>query len=142
MWGGADNETTLPALFTHRIVTYTQDYAENSPFLKKYLGKVQIIPPPVELPVISQQAIDDFRQKHNADNFTPVIGMAARFATEKGGGSFNRCFTCDLKDLSSSSGFYSPDLIKILLARNNTTGESCRLLRNIRTMDIGNSWGI
>jgi len=40
----------LTAIFTHRIVTYTQDYAENSPYLRRYLKKLKVIPPPVVLP--------------------------------------------------------------------------------------------
>ncbi|HAD05887.1 MAG TPA: glycosyltransferase family 1 protein [Anaerolineaceae bacterium] len=74
----------LAAKFTHRIVTYTQDYAENSPYLKRYLHKLKVIPPPVELPEVSQESIREFRQRTNPTNRKPVIGMAARLATEKG----------------------------------------------------------
>ncbi len=74
----------LAAKFTHRIVTYTQDYAENSPYLRRYLHKLKVIPPPVELPQVSSQAIQEFRQRINPQNRKPVIGMAARLATEKG----------------------------------------------------------
>lgn len=74
----------LAALLTHRIVTYTQDYAEHSHFLRRYLGKVNIIPPPVELPGVSETQIEDFNKQFNPDDNHPVIGMAARFATEKG----------------------------------------------------------
>ena len=74
----------LTALFSHRIVTYTQDYADHSGYLRRFLSKVKIIPPPVVLPSTSQAAIQAFRQKHNPANDHPVIGMAARFATEKG----------------------------------------------------------
>lgn len=74
----------LAALFAHKIVTYTRDYAENSTYLRRYLKKLDIALPPVELPVISSHAIEDFRLEHNPENQWPVIGMAARFATEKG----------------------------------------------------------
>jgi glycosyltransferase involved in cell wall biosynthesis len=74
----------LAARFTHRIVTYTRDYAENSAYLKRYLDKLQVIPPPVVLPQASPEAIANFRAKKNPDGHQPVIGMAARFATEKG----------------------------------------------------------
>ena len=70
--------------FTHRIVTYTRDYAENSFFLKRFINKVDCILPPVELPSVSPEAVMAFAQKHNPQNIHPVIGMAARFATEKG----------------------------------------------------------
>lgn len=74
----------LAAKFTHRIVTYTQDYAENSSYLRRYLKKLKVIPPPVELPSASLEEIQAFKVKTNPDDFHPVIGMAARFATEKG----------------------------------------------------------
>ncbi len=74
----------LAGLFTHRFVTYTQDYAENSPYLKRYLKKLKVIPPPVELPEVEKESILEFAKKNNPNRQTPVIGMAARFATEKG----------------------------------------------------------
>ncbi len=74
----------LAAQFTHRIVTYTSDYAEHSHYLRRYLGKLVIIPPPVELPEVSHEQIQDFYKQHNPQESHPVIGMAARFATEKG----------------------------------------------------------
>lgn len=74
----------LAALFTHRIITYTRDYAENSIFARRHLKKVHVIPPPVELPVVSEESLHNFAEIHNPRNQHPVIGMAARFATEKG----------------------------------------------------------
>lgn len=74
----------LAALFTHRIVTYTQDYAENSAYLRRYMRKVRIIRPPVELPKASPAAVSSFAAQYNPQDMKPVIGMAARLATEKG----------------------------------------------------------
>jgi glycosyltransferase involved in cell wall biosynthesis len=74
----------LAALFTHRIVTYTRDYAENSSYLKRHIKKLQCILPPVELPKISAEQINAYGKKHNSEGVHPVIGMGARFATEKG----------------------------------------------------------
>lgn len=74
----------LAAIFTHRFVTYTRDYAENSRYLKDYLRKTRIIPPPVELPHVENDEILNFARKNNPSNVHPIIGMAARFATEKG----------------------------------------------------------
>lgn len=74
----------LAALTTHRIVTYTRDYAENSPYLRRYIHKLHVIPPPVELPQVTPEDVAAFAGKNNPDNRRPVIGMAARFATEKG----------------------------------------------------------
>jgi glycosyltransferase involved in cell wall biosynthesis len=74
----------LTAIFTHQIVTYTRDYAENSHYLKAKMEKVMIIPPPVELPILRPEEVGAFSNHHNPRKQHPVIGMAARFATEKG----------------------------------------------------------
>ena len=65
-------------------VAYTQDYAQHSRFLSRFLEKVQVIPPPVIMPVPDPVAVDSFRVRHElADR--PVVGMAAtRLAAEKG----------------------------------------------------------
>ena len=74
----------LAARLAHRIVTNTRDYAEHSLFLKRYLGKLEVIPPPIELPAVTPDAARGFAQKYNPDGRRPVIGLASRFATEKG----------------------------------------------------------
>jgi len=74
----------LAALSAHRIVTYTQDYAANSPYTRRYYRKVRTILPPVELPPASGEMIRLFKQEHGLEGRGPVIGMAARFAAEKG----------------------------------------------------------
>ena len=75
---------TLAAIFTHRIVTYTRDYAEHSPYARRYMDKVRVILPPVVLPEVQEEEIEQFSEKVNPEKKHPVIGMAARFATEKG----------------------------------------------------------
>lgn len=72
------------ARLADRIVTYTQDYADHSTFLSRYQSKLKIIPPPVELPPAAQEQIEAFAHKHGTRQRRPVIGMAARFAAEKG----------------------------------------------------------
>ncbi len=74
----------IAGIFTHRIVTYTQDYAEHSKFINRFMKKLVVINPPVELPEISELEIKTFKQQHNPSDNHPVIGMAARFASEKG----------------------------------------------------------
>ncbi len=74
----------LAARFTHKIVTYTQDYAENSPYLSGHLNKIRIISPPVVLPETTDSQVTIFAEKNNPEDRSPVIGMAARLATEKG----------------------------------------------------------
>jgi glycosyltransferase involved in cell wall biosynthesis len=74
----------LAASFTNRIVAYTRDYADHSPYLSSYPNKLEVINPPVVMPEISVEAIAQFKKDHNPRDNHPVIGMAARFATEKG----------------------------------------------------------
>jgi glycosyltransferase involved in cell wall biosynthesis len=66
------------------IVTYTQDYADNSPYLSRYKSKLTPILPPVELPSPLHMGVSAFACEHHIDVRKPVIGMAARFAAEKG----------------------------------------------------------
>lgn len=73
----------IAAMFANRIVAYTDDYAENSPFLSRYLDKVRVIPPPVEVPPIEEHELTKFRERH-AVGPGPIIGMASRLAAEKG----------------------------------------------------------
>jgi glycosyltransferase involved in cell wall biosynthesis len=74
----------LAGRFTHRIGAYTEDFARHSPYLQRFSEKVRVILPPVELPSASEDEVAEFRQTHNLDQRGPVIGMATRFASEKG----------------------------------------------------------
>jgi glycosyltransferase involved in cell wall biosynthesis len=74
----------MAARFTHKVVTYTQDYAEHSPYLSGFMKKIRVFSPPVVLPETSSVEVADFVAKNNPDKRSPVIGMAARLATEKG----------------------------------------------------------
>jgi glycosyltransferase involved in cell wall biosynthesis len=74
----------LAGALTNRLITYTQDYADHSPFLRKFKDKLHIISPPVDLPTVTTTETLEFKQKNNPNNNQPVIGMAVRFATEKG----------------------------------------------------------
>ena len=73
----------LAARWSDAIVSYTQDYATHSPFLSRYLGKLRVIPPPVHVPTPGGAEVEAFRAEWNPDG-QPVIGMAARLASEKG----------------------------------------------------------
>jgi len=66
------------------VVTNTQDYAQNSTFLKRYLNKLQTIYPPVEIQPFTQPAVEAFREKYRIIAGQRLIGMAARLAAEKG----------------------------------------------------------
>ena len=73
----------IAATLADRIVAYTHDYAENSPFLSRYLDKVRVIPPPVAISSIKEGELDKFRTEHEIKP-GPIIGMASRLAAEKG----------------------------------------------------------
>jgi glycosyltransferase involved in cell wall biosynthesis len=64
-------------------VAYTQDFAQHSHFLSRFLKKVRVIPPPVIMPLPDPGAVEAFRKVHDLAG-RPVVGMAARLATEKG----------------------------------------------------------
>jgi|YNPBryantNP2012_1023418.scaffolds.fasta_scaffold00418_13 glycosyltransferase involved in cell wall biosynthesis len=74
----------LAGMLADRVVAYTQDFADHSPFLRSFRGKLEVIPPPVELPEVSAGAITAFARIHGLNGSGPVIGMAARLAAEKG----------------------------------------------------------
>ncbi|MDP3183733.1 MAG: glycosyltransferase family 4 protein [Anaerolineales bacterium] len=77
-------QNNMAALLANHIVTYTQDYADNSPYLSRYHRKLRTILPPVVLPPASSSEVETFTREHQTRERHPVIGMAARFAAEKG----------------------------------------------------------
>jgi glycosyltransferase involved in cell wall biosynthesis len=79
-----DFQNNMAGLLSNHIVTYTQDYADHSPYLSRYASKLTPILPPVELPKSLPGAVEAFAEKHHIRERRPVIGMAARFAAEKG----------------------------------------------------------
>lgn len=79
-----DFQNNLAGLLANHIVTYTQDYADHSPYLSRYKHKLTPILPPVELPAAQPGSAEAFAVTHQTQTRRPVIGMAARFAAEKG----------------------------------------------------------
>jgi glycosyltransferase involved in cell wall biosynthesis len=73
----------IAGFLVDRVVAYTEDYAVNSPFASRYLDKLQVIPPPVEVAETESASVQAFRDRYVVGG-GPVIGMAARLATEKG----------------------------------------------------------
>ncbi len=74
----------MAGLLANHIVTYTQDYADHSPYLARFKHKLSAFLPPVELPAPLPGAAEAFAVAHATGERRPVIGMAARFAAEKG----------------------------------------------------------
>ncbi|KXK15489.1 MAG: group 1 glycosyl transferase [Chloroflexi bacterium OLB14] len=79
-----DFQNNMAGILANHIVTYTQDYADHSPYLSKYASKLTPILPPVLLPDSSPEAVTSFAQTNLVHERKPVIGVAARFASEKG----------------------------------------------------------
>lgn len=73
----------LAGLWADTVVAYTEDYAIHSRFLSKFTHKRRVIPPPVDIPQPTPQAVFDFKRRYELDG-KPVVGFAARLATEKG----------------------------------------------------------
>lgn len=74
----------LAGLLCDRVIAYTQDFADHSPFLRSFRHKLEVIPPPVELPEVGTGAVAAFAKTHHLDGAGPMIGMATRLAAEKG----------------------------------------------------------
>lgn len=77
-------QNNMAGILSDRVVTYTRDYAEHSRYLSRYAYKLRTILPPVELPQADEAAIGAFARAQQVAERRPVIGMAARFAAEKG----------------------------------------------------------
>lgn len=72
----------IGARLATRIVTYTQDYADHSHYLRRHARKLTIIPPPVDMPVVGADEVSAFARRWGIEG--PIIGMVARLAAEKG----------------------------------------------------------
>ncbi|MDF1500887.1 MAG: glycosyltransferase family 4 protein [Anaerolineales bacterium] len=66
------------------VVVNTRDYAEESDALAGVLHKVEVIPPPIEIPRPAPQRQQALKDRLGLIDGQPVIGMAARLASEKG----------------------------------------------------------
>jgi len=73
----------VAATAADKIVAYTQDYADHSRLLRRFKRKIEVILPPVPMLVPTESEVEQFKQAHGLEG-RPVLGMAARFATEKG----------------------------------------------------------
>jgi glycosyltransferase involved in cell wall biosynthesis len=77
-------QNNMAGILSNQIVTYTRDYADHSSYLSRYKFKLRTILPPVELPAAGPTAVKAFAEQYHTADRRPVIGMAARFAAEKG----------------------------------------------------------
>jgi glycosyltransferase involved in cell wall biosynthesis len=131
-----DFQNNMAGRLANHIVTYTQDYADNSPFLSRYKSKLTPILPPVELPAPMSGAIAAFAEAHRIKERRPVIGMAARFASEKGVEVLLDALPIILKKYPNAQVLFAGTY-------QNVMGEqaySDRLMPRIREYEIQGHW--
>ena len=74
----------VAGLFANLIAPTSQDYADNSPFLKRYRKKLRVVDVPVILPQVTGAQVEALRARWGIEPRQPVIGMVGRLAAEKG----------------------------------------------------------
>lgn len=87
LYRAASYTATLSAFITSvlasRIITLTEDYAQNSPVLKRFLPKTVFIPPSLPKTAPASTAfLTGLRKKYRENS--PVIGFVGRISQEKG----------------------------------------------------------
>jgi glycosyltransferase involved in cell wall biosynthesis len=131
-----DFQNNMAGWLSNHIVTYTQDYADHSPYLSRYASKLTPILPPVELPPPLPGAVEAFAEKHHVHQRRPVIGMAARFAAEKGVEVLLDALPIILKKYPKAQVLFAG-------THQNVMGEqaySDRLMPRVREYEIGGHW--
>src|SRR5215510_4639869 len=131
-----DFQNNMAGILSNHIVTYTQDYADHSPYLSRYVSKLTPILPPVELPNPLPGAIQAFAEEHHIKDRRPVIGMAARFAAEKGVEVLLDALPIILKKYPKAQVLFAG-------AYQNVMGEQAyldRLMPRIRDYEIAGHW--
>jgi len=126
----------LAGLLADRIGAYTEDFASHSPFLRQFARKVRVILPPVEMPKSSPTAVKEIQTEINPGGFEPIIGMATRFATEKG-------VEVLLNALPAIMGEYPRALVLYAGQYQDVMGESAyfeRLLPTIKKYQEKGQW--
>jgi glycosyltransferase involved in cell wall biosynthesis len=131
-----DFQNNTAGLLSNHIVTYTQDYADNSPYLSRYASKLTPILPPVELPAPPPGAIQAFAEEHHVNERKPVIGMAARFAAEKGVEVLLDALPIILKKYPKAQILYAGTYQDVM----GEQAYSARLMPRIREYEIHGHW--
>ncbi len=129
-------QNNTAGLLANHIVTYTQDYADHSPYLSRFASKLTPILPPVELPTPAPEAVTAFAREHHVRERRPVIGMVTRFASEKG-------VEILLEALPTIFGKYPNAQVLFAGQYQNVMGEQVyydRLSPQIREYEISGHW--
>lgn len=77
-----DISSYISGMFSEKIIAYSQDYAENSRFLKHFLNKTTAILP--LFPSVKKFSTPQSLLSYNVKSRYPIIGCAGRFVEEKG----------------------------------------------------------
>jgi glycosyltransferase involved in cell wall biosynthesis len=131
-----DFQNNLAGILSNHIVTYTRDYADNSPYLSRYASKLTPILPPVEMPDPRPGAVQAFAKEHNIAERRPVIGMVTRFASEKGVEILLGALPTILKKYPHAQVLYAGQHIDVM-------GEQAyfdRLIPQIREFEASGHW--
>lgn len=131
-----DFQNNMAGRLSNHIVTYTQDYADNSPYLSRYKSKLTPILPPVEMPDPLPGAVEAFAEEHRIREKRPVIGMVTRFASEKGVEILLGALRTILKKYPKAQVLYAGQ-------HENVMGEQAyfdRLIPQIREYELSGHW--
>jgi len=131
-----DFQNSMAGLLSNHIVTYTQDYADHSPYLSKYASKLTPILPPVDLPDPTPGAVEAFAQKYLVKDRKPVIGMAARFAAEKGVEVLLDAMPAILDNFPKAQVLYAGTYQDVM----GEQAYSARLMPRIREYEVQGHW--
>jgi glycosyltransferase involved in cell wall biosynthesis len=134
--GVVDFQNNMAGILSNHIVTYTQDYADHSAYLSRYASKLTPILPPVELPHSLPGAVQAFAQDHHIKERHPVIGMAARFAAEKGVEVLLDALPTILKKYPKAQVLFAGQYQNVL----GEQAYSDRLMPRIREYEIAGHW--
>lgn len=74
----------IAASMADTIVHNTQDFAQSSAFLKRYLDKLRVIQPPILVEKVTDDDLETFQRKYDIQKDEKIVGMVSRLAAEKG----------------------------------------------------------
>ncbi len=129
-------QNNMAGILSNQVVTYTQDYADHSSYLSRYKYKLRTILPPVELSRPKPDDVRAFAKDHQVADRRPVIGMAARFAAEKGVEVLLDALPAILKEHPNAQVLFAGQY-------QNVVGEqkyADRLMPRIREFEQGGHW--
>lgn len=69
----------------HRIIAYSQDYADHSYYVKPFRDKTVVVHPPIKMPPPQPRIVEELRDKwlRGQNGTAKLIGYAGRFVEEK-----------------------------------------------------------